>query len=76
MIVAKPEIIILPNEKSQAQQTVIDWTQWPEVPAVKHHQFISVNADLLHRFTTRMLDGLADMCTKIDDSRVAIKEAQ
>ncbi|MBB1309962.1 cobalamin-binding protein [Pseudoalteromonas sp. SR41-8] len=76
VIVAKPEIIILPNEKSQAQQTVIDWTQWPEVPAVKHHQFISVNADLLHRFTTRMLDGLADMCTKIDDSRVAIKEAQ
>ncbi|CAM4361062.1 cobalamin-binding protein [Pseudoalteromonas ostreae] len=76
VVVAKPEVIILPDEKSQKPQAVIDWSLWPEVPAVKQHQFISVNADLLHRFTTRMLDGLADMCTKIDDSRVAIKEAQ
>ena len=76
VVVAKPEVIILPDEKSQKQQAVIDWSSWPEVPAVKNNQFIHVNADLLHRFTTRMLDGLADMCTKIDDSRVAIKEAQ
>ncbi|NMR27862.1 cobalamin-binding protein [Pseudoalteromonas sp. NEC-BIFX-2020_015] len=75
VVVAKPEVIILPDEKSQQQQAVIDWSQWPEVPAVNHNLFIKVNADLLHRFTTRMLDGLTDMCTKIDDSRVVIKEA-
>ncbi|BDF95208.1 cobalamin-binding protein [Pseudoalteromonas sp. KAN5] len=74
VVVAKPEVIILPDEKSQQQQAVIDWSQWPEVPAVKHKQFISVNADLLHRFTTRMIDGLDDMCIKIDDSRAIIKE--
>ncbi|CAM3917855.1 MULTISPECIES: cobalamin-binding protein [Pseudoalteromonas] len=74
VVVAKPEVIILPDEKSQQQQAVIDWSQWPEVPAVKYKQFISVNADLLHRFTTRMIDGLDDMCIKIDDSRAIIKE--
>ncbi|MGO2011668.1 MAG: cobalamin-binding protein [Pseudoalteromonas sp.] len=69
VVVAKPEVIILPDEKSQKQQAVIDWSQWPEVPAIQHNQFISVNADVLHRFTTRVLEGLDDMCTKIDDSR-------
>ncbi|HEA15996.1 MAG TPA: cobalamin-binding protein [Pseudoalteromonas prydzensis] len=76
VVVAKPEVIILPGEKSQKPQTVIDWSSWPEVPAVKHNQFVHVNADLLHRFTTRMLDGLADMCIKMDASRAVIKEPQ
>ncbi|MGS0536538.1 cobalamin-binding protein [Pseudoalteromonas sp. SaAl2] len=76
VIVAKPEVIILPEEKSKTKQPIIDWQQWPEVPAVKHNQFIQVNADLLHRFTTRMLDGLDDMCNKIDQSRAVIEDAK
>ncbi|MCQ8878056.1 cobalamin-binding protein [Pseudoalteromonas shioyasakiensis] len=76
VIVAKPEVIILPEEKSKIKQPVIDWQQWPEVPAVKLNQFIQVNADLLHRFTTRMLDGLDDMCNKIDQSRAVIEDAK
>ncbi len=76
VIVAKPEVIILPEEKSKNKQPVIDWQQWPEVPAVKHNQFIQINADLLHRFTTRMLDGLDDMCNKIDQSRAVLKDVQ
>ncbi|WP_394192265.1 cobalamin-binding protein [Pseudoalteromonas atlantica] len=76
VIVAKPEVIILPEEKSKTKQPVIDWQQWPEVPAVKHNQFIKVNADLLHRFTTRMLDGLGELCDKIDQSRVVLKDVQ
>lgn len=74
VIVAKPEVIILPEEKSKTKQPVIDWQQWPEVPAVQHNQFIRVNADLLHRFTTRMLDGLDNMCDKIDQSRAVLKD--
>jgi vitamin B12 transport system substrate-binding protein len=75
VIVAKPEVIILPEEKSNTKQPVIAWHEWPEVPAVKHNQFIRVDADLLHRFTTRMLVGLDDMCHKIDQSRAVIQEA-
>jgi len=74
VIVAKPEVIILPEEKSKNKQPVIDWQKWPEVPAVNYNQFIQVNADLLHRFTTRMLDGLDNMCDKIDQSRAVLKD--
>lgn len=76
VVVAKPEVIIIPDEESDTPQPVVDWQQWPEVPAVKHNQFIHVNADLLHRFTFRMLDGLDNMCNKIAHSRIAIKEQQ
>ena len=76
VIVTKPQVIIIPDEKSKTPQPVVNWQKWPEVPAVKNDQFISVNADLLHRFTPRMLDGLADMCDKIDTSRKQIKSTQ
>ncbi|MBE0358240.1 MULTISPECIES: cobalamin-binding protein [Pseudoalteromonas] len=76
VIVTKPQVIIIPDEKSKTPQPVVNWQKWPEVPAVKNGQFISVNADLLHRFSPRMLDGLADMCDKIDASRKQIKSIQ
>ncbi|WP_076918427.1 cobalamin-binding protein [Pseudoalteromonas sp. SK18] len=73
VIVTKPQIIIIPNEKSKRVIPTVNWQQWPEIPAVKYKQFISVNADLLHRFSPRMLDGLAQMCDKVEVSRKLIK---
>jgi len=69
VIVSQPEIIILPDEKSNKEQPVIDWRKWPEIPAAKHNRFIRVNADVMHRFSTRMLEGIEDMCKKIDAFR-------
>lgn len=69
VIVAQPEIIILPDEKSNKEQPIIDWHKWPEIPAAKHNRFIRVNADLMHRFSTRMLEGIEDMCKKINAYR-------
>lgn len=69
VIVAQPEVIILPDEKSNKEQPVINWQKWPEIPAAKHNRFIRVNADLMHRFSTRMLEGIEDMCKKIDAFR-------
>ena len=69
VIVAQPEVIVMPNERSDKEQLVIDWSKWPEIPAVKNNRFVRVNADLLHRFSTRMLKGVEDLCTKIDAVR-------
>ncbi|WP_338366510.1 cobalamin-binding protein [uncultured Pseudoalteromonas sp.] len=76
VVIKKPQIIIIPDEHAEQPQAKINWQKWPEVPAVKHNQFIRVDADLLHRFTPRMLDGLADMCDKIDASRKKVKSIQ
>lgn len=69
VMLAQPELIILPDEKSDKPQPKIAWHKWPEIPAVKANAFIHVNADLLHRFSTRMLDGVESMCKKMDSYR-------
>lgn len=66
VIVAQPDLMVMPDEKSAAPQPEIAWHKWPEIPAVKHQRFIHVNADLLHRFSSRMLGGLDELCGKID----------
>ncbi|MCF6436097.1 cobalamin-binding protein [Pseudoalteromonas sp. MMG022] len=65
----KPEVIVLPNEKSKKVMPTINWQAWPEIPAVQSQQFIEVNADLLHRYSTRVLDGVTDMCDKMQLAR-------
>jgi vitamin B12 transport system substrate-binding protein len=69
VIVAQPHVIILPDEDSKNPMPILDWHKWPEIPAVKNNKFINVDADLLHRFSTRMLNGIEDMCEKIDQHR-------
>jgi vitamin B12 transport system substrate-binding protein len=69
VIVAQPHLIVLPDENSKKPQPIINWLKWPEIPAVKNNKFINVDADLLHRFSTRMLSGIEDMCEKIDQHR-------
>jgi vitamin B12 transport system substrate-binding protein len=69
VIVAQPHLMILPDENADKPQPIIDWHKWPEIPAVKNNKFIHVDADLLHRFSTRMLSGIEDMCEKIDQHR-------
>jgi len=72
VVVANPELIIMPQENSKTPQPKINWQQWQMIPAVKNNQFIEIDADLVHRFSSRMLIGLEDMCGKIDKSRQAI----
>ncbi|WP_105167575.1 cobalamin-binding protein [Pseudoalteromonas sp. T1lg23B] len=65
----KPEVIVLPYEKSKKVMPTINWQAWPEIPAVQYQQFIEVDADLLHRYSTRVLDGVTDMCDKLQLAR-------
>lgn len=69
VLVAKPEVIIRPQEKSDKPQPKIDWLPWQAIPAVANNQFVEINADLVHRFSRRMLLGVEDMCTKLNEFR-------
>lgn len=69
VVVNKPELIVIPDEKSEKPQPKINWQPWQVIPAVQNNAFIHVNADLIHRFSKRMLLGLDDMCQKMDKFR-------
>ncbi|CCQ09408.1 Vitamin B12 ABC transporter, B12-binding component BtuF [Pseudoalteromonas luteoviolacea B = ATCC 29581] len=66
---SKPDVIVAPIEKTKQHVTFIDWQTWPEIAAGKYNQVIQVDADLLHRYSTRVLAGVEDLCAKLDTSR-------
>lgn len=69
VVVSKPDVIILPDEKSNKPQPKTDWTPWRFIPAVANDAFISVNADHTHRFSSRLLIGIETICQQADQIR-------
>lgn len=71
VIIKKPEVMIVPeNHGTHKTQEILSlWGQWPQIPAIKHNHIYTVHSDLLHRTTPRMLEGLEDLCNKIDKAR-------
>ena len=41
------------------------WQAFSSLPAVKNQGFVRVDADLLHRLTPRLIEGVADLCAAI-----------
>lgn len=50
---------------SDAPDMRLLWQTFSGLPAVKNQAFVSVNADLLHRPTPRLIDGVTDLCAAI-----------
>lgn len=62
-----PEVILQGEEEGNVKG--VDWSQWPEIPAVKNHHIYQLNADLLHRATPRALLGVQALCDALDRVR-------
>ncbi|WP_235938699.1 cobalamin-binding protein [Thalassotalea algicola] len=69
VIVANPDVIVIPDAHSTSPQPKVGWEKWQQVTAVKRQRIIRVNGDNMHRFSPKMLSGLADMCRQIDKFR-------
>ena len=63
------DVIIQPLAKKQKGGDEYNWEQWSILPAVKQKQFIILDADIVHRMTTRSLIALNDLCQQADKSR-------
>ena len=69
VVVKKPDVIILPDERANKPQPKTDWTPWQFIPAVANNAFIKVNADHTHRFSSRLLIGVEAICQQADKYR-------
>lgn len=69
-VVSLPQVVIQPSPAGRDNPDQIDWQQWPHIPAAKHNLIFSVNADKVHRTTTRMLEEVKVMCDKIHQARL------
>jgi vitamin B12 transport system substrate-binding protein len=66
---ANVDIIIQPLSENQKAKEGYEWQKWPIIPAVKHQQIIQLDADVVHRMTTRSLGALTDLCQQAEKSR-------
>lgn len=57
-----PALIVGGNDAPDLRQL---WQSFASLPAVKNNAFVSVDADLLHRPTPRLLEGVAGLCAAI-----------
>ncbi len=67
VLLTLPQVIL--QSKDEGNKQGIDWSQWPGIPAVRHHHIYQLNADLLHRPTPRVIEGLEAVCEAIDKAR-------
>ena len=68
VIASQPQLIIQPVSVNEPR-ALLDWSRWPAVPAVQYQQFSQPNSDLVHRTTSRMLQGVRQLCADIDKTR-------
>jgi iron complex transport system substrate-binding protein len=57
-----PEVVV---GGSDAPGLLRQWQRFAALPAVKNNAFVWVDADLLHRPTPRLLDGVEELCATL-----------
>ncbi|MEH6576387.1 MAG: cobalamin-binding protein [Amphritea sp.] len=68
VIAVDPEVIITGQHGGDDRWTE-RWKKWQDLSATRHDQFYQVNEDLLYRPTIRLLDGAAEICTRLQEAR-------
>lgn len=69
VLLAKPDVIIIPSQHGSKIEAGDKWADWPEIPAVKNNQIHYINGDILHRFSGRVLQGMQNICDVLDAAR-------
>lgn len=66
----QPQVILDGHRISQEHsETWESWTRFPRLPAVARGNLYRVNPELLHRQTSRILEGAAMVCDYLDQAR-------
>ncbi|MBU1618369.1 MAG: cobalamin-binding protein [Gammaproteobacteria bacterium] len=68
VVASQPQLIIQPVSVNEPR-ALLDWSRWPAIPAVKYQQFSQPDSDLVHRTSSRMLQGVRQLCADIHKTR-------
>ncbi len=64
-----PQAIIAPGMSEQRPEWLDDWYRWPSIEAVEKGHLFSINPDLMHRHSPRILDGADQLCQILESIR-------
>ncbi len=66
VIAADPQLIVAASRNRAALDS---WTQYAQISAVRHRQLLLLDPRLLPRMGERVLDGVAQLCAAVEDTR-------
>jgi len=69
VLLARPEVILVPKDEQTRSHDLFNWQQWQYLAAVKNNHIYYPNGTILHRPTPRVLTAMAEMCQQIDQAR-------
>ncbi|MCE9685448.1 cobalamin-binding protein [Shewanella sp. AS16] len=67
VLLTMPQVILQSRDEGNVHG--LDWSKWPEIPAVKGGHIYQLDADLLHRAAPRALQGVRLVCDALDKAR-------
>ena len=67
-----PDVVLFGGDDSTASIRAY-WSHLPGAPVTRYNTIYAVNADLLARATPRLLDGIEQVCGKLDAARHTLK---
>lgn len=74
VVTADPEAIFGATTEANPKGDLNSWQNWPRINAVAHDNLFGITADLISRYTPRILEGAQQMCEDLDAARA--KRAQ
>jgi len=72
MLAARPEVVLHGGEDSDASMRAY-WARLPGTTVTRSGTIYAVDADLLARATPRLLDGVEQVCARLDEARHTLK---
>jgi iron complex transport system substrate-binding protein len=69
VLAAAPEIIITAEPDARASGALDFWRRFPQLPAVRRGQLVTLDANKINRHTPRLAQEIAVMCARIDAAR-------
>jgi len=73
VLAARPEAIVAGSDDGRRPAWLDEWRRWPALPAVAYGNLLAVDGNLLHRPGPRFLDGVADLCERLDAARSRVR---
>ncbi|MGO2089879.1 MAG: cobalamin-binding protein [Oceanisphaera sp.] len=64
VLAQNPQVIV-----AKSADELAHWQQWPDLQAVANAHLLTIDANLLHRFTPRTPKGIRQLCAQLDQAR-------
>ncbi|TCV84294.1 cobalamin-binding protein [Sulfurirhabdus autotrophica] len=69
VLIANPEAIITSGIGESRPDWLNEWQRWPKLQATQHKTLFFIPADYINRPSPRILKGIEQMCTMIEQAR-------